>query len=276
MKTLFLVWLTLFINMVSFAQNNEIGGVLNNSSVTPAFNKGQEAIKASIKDSLFNLNLYEYAHTLNELYKLMHSGEVSEQEWNNYIDTLQYEVKKERQDTVSPFYATEYKGIIPLQAEFFIATLNKNINLKKKYPDEYHFLKKSTSELIGKGYSWDEIDSLLVMFPRNSTTGTVNFWYFLQVKGCPIINLAIEKIGVDKTKMLLGNLDITSTYKVPYQLQKRKIESLQIVLNECNIENIKQPEVLLSKRGIAIRDDDKDYYKDALKEGIDMNKRKEF
>lgn len=276
MKTIFFVWLIFLINIASFSQESDVDGVLNSTTVTPAFNKGQEAIKASIKDNLFNLNLYEYAHALNELYELMHSNEVSEQGWNNYIDTLQYKVKKEWQDTVSPFYATDYKGIIPLQAKFFIGSLNKNKNLKEKYPNEYNFLKNSTSELIGKGYSWTELDSLLVLFPRNSTTGTVNFWYFLQVKGCPVINLAIEKVGVDKTKMLLGNLDITSTYKVPYQLQKRKIESLQIVLNECNIEKIKQPDVLLSKREIAIRDDDKDYFKDALKEGFDMDKMKDF
>lgn len=273
MKTLFIVWLTLFINIVSFAQNNENGGVLNNSSVTTAFNKGQEAIKASIKDSLFNLNLYEYAHALNELYELLSSNDVTNREWNNYIDTLLFEVIKEKRDTISPFYATDYKGIIPLQANFFIKSLNKNEDLKEKYIDEYNFLKKSTSELIGKGYSWDELDSLLVMFPRNSTTGTVNFWYFLQVKGCPVINLAIEKIGIDKTKMLLGDLDITSTYKAPLYLQVRKYNSLKLMLDNCSsitTEGIK------IKGTILDRDDDKDYYKDALKEGIDMNKRKEF
>lgn len=273
MKKIIFVWITFLINIVSFAQESDVDGVLNSTSVTPAFNKGQEAIKASIKDSLFNLNLYEYAHTLNELYELMHSGEVSEQGWSNYIDTLQYKVKKERQDTVSPFYATDYKGIIPLQAKFFIGSLNKNKNLKEKYPNEYNFLKNSTSELIGKGYSWAEIDSLLVLFPRNSTTGTVNFWYFLQVRGCPIIKLAIEKVGADKTKMLLENLDITSTYKVPLYLQVRKYNSLKQKLNKCSFEEIEEIKV---DGTILDRDKDKDFFKDALKEGIDMNKRKDF
>ncbi|WP_057951418.1 hypothetical protein [Salinivirga cyanobacteriivorans] len=273
MKKIFFVWITLLINIVSFSQENNVDGVLNSTSVTPAFEKGHEAIKASIKESLFNLNLYEYAHALNELYELMHSNEVSEQGWNNYIDTLQYKVKKEWQDTVSPFYATDYKGIIPLQAKFFIGSLNKNKNLKEKYPNEYNFLKNSTSELIGKGYSWTELDSLLVLFPRNSTTGTVNFWYFLQVKGCPVINLAIEKVGVDKTKMLLGNLDITSTYKSPLYLQVRKYNSLKQKLKKCSFEAIEEIRI---DGTILDRDKDKTYFKDALKEGFDMDKKKEF
>lgn len=273
MKKIIFVWIALLSNIVSFSQENNVDGVLNSTSVTPAFEKGHEAIKASIKDSLFNLNLYEYSHALNELYELMHSGEVSEQEWDNYIDTLQYEVKKERQDTVSPFYATDYNGIIPLQAEYFIGSLNINKDLKEKYPDEYKYLKNSTSKLLGNGYSWDKIDSLLVMFPRNSTTGTVNFWYFLQVKGCPVIKLAIEEVGADKTKMLLSNLEITSTYKSPLYLQVRKYNSLKQKLKKCSLEAIEEIRI---DGTILDRDNDKDYFKDALKEGFDMDKRKEF
>ena len=273
MKKIFFVWITLLINIVSFSQENNVDGVLNSTSVTPAFEKGHEAIKASIKESLFNLNLYEYAHALNELYELIHSGEVSEQRWNNYIDSLLLKVKKGKHDTLSPFYATEYEGIIPLQAGFFISSLTKNKNLQKTYPEEHNFLKSSTSELIGKGYSWEEIDSLLVMFPRNSTTGTVNFWYFLQVKGCPVINLAIEKAGVKKTKMLLSNLEITSTYKSPLYLQVRKYNSLKQKLKKCSFEAIEEIRI---DGTILDRDKDKTYFKDALKEGFDMDKRKEF
>ncbi len=273
MKTTFFIYLIFLINIASFTQVTKIEGVMNNSSITPAFNKGQEAIKASIKDSLFNLNLYEYAHALNELYELISSNEVTQQEWNNYIDTLLFEVRKEKTDTISPFYATDYKGIIPLQAEFFIASLELNEDLKIKYPNEYNTFKKSTSKLLGLGYSQEEIDSLLVLFPQNSTTGTVNFWYFLQVKGCSIIDIAIKKEGVKRVKMLLKNLDITSTYKSPLYLQVRKYNSLKKMLSKCSFEKMEKIEI---EGTILDRDNDNDYYKNSLKEGFDMNKMKDF
>lgn len=276
MKTITFILIALLINLTSCAQKGDMEGVLNSADVDPSFSKGQEAIKISIKDNLANLNLFEYAHSLNEIYELMHSNELSVKDWDYYIETLLLEVKQAKKDTTPPFYATDYKGIIPLQAEFFLSSLEKNESLKSKYQYEYMSLKNSMVQLLDYGYSRDEIDTLLILFPQSSTVGTVNFWYFLQVEGCLIIKLGIEKIGTERMEMLLGNLDITSTYKVPYHLQKRKIQSLQRRLSNCQIEELESPSMLLSKRDIAIFDKDKNYFKDAINEGFNMDEIKDF
>lgn len=249
---LFLLWLFLSFSFISCAQEIKMEGILNCVSVHSSFDKGQEAIKTSIQDDLQNLNLYEYSHTLKELYELINDGEITIDEWDRHIDTLLFEVKQGRKDTIEPFFAIEYTGIIPFQAEYFIASLDKNIELKEKYPQEYLGLIESTSRLVGKGYNWDEIDALLVVFPRNSTVGTENIWYFLQVLGCPIIELTIGKVGIEDTKMILSKLDLSATFKTPLFLQIRKYQNLKNMVNRCSFKDVEKIELdarLIDKSG---------------------------
>lgn len=275
MKTFSLLSLLIIIISSCFSQNTEIIGVINTSEIDPDFDKGHFEIKQSIKESLFNLNLYEYSHAMNELYELIHNKEITIYDWNNYIDSLIFDITNQNQLS-HPTYALDYKGIIPLQAEFFIKSLEINVELKKMYPNEHSLLKESSSKLLNIGYKNHEIDSLLVFFPVNSTVGTVNFWYFLQVLGCPIVKIAINRIGLENTELLLSSLNIVSTYKTPYVLQKRKIQSLQRNLNNCIINGISNPSDLIGKRKIAIYDKKKDYFEKALEEGFDLQKNKEF
>ena len=143
--------------------------------------------------------------------------------------------------------------------------------MKDKYPVEYENLKNSTSKILGKGYSYEDIDSLLILFPQNSTVGTTNFWFFLQVCGCPIIELGINKEGKERVKMLLGNLNKTSTYKTPLQLQLRKYRTMKQQIKSC-----------LNNYGFELKgktlvmDEEKDYYKKHLEEGLNLDKMKEF
>ncbi len=271
----YFIWLFLLFYVInSYAQETKIKGILNCTSTHSSFDKGHEEIKTSIKDNIQNLNLYEYSHALKELYELINDGEITLEEWDRHIDSLLYEVKQERKDSVQPFFAIEYKGIIPYQAEYFVASLDKNNHLEEKYPKEYQGLKASTSKLVGKGYTWDEIDTLLVTFYRKSTVGTVNFWYFLQVLGCPIIELAIGKEGVDRIKVILENIDLTATYKTPVFLQIRKYQNLKNIVNQCSfkdIENIELGARLLDRSGSG-----KDYYDIDEDNGIDRNKLKIF
>jgi len=254
-----------------FSQVHKINGVLNTLSTDKSFGEGQESIKASILDSLANLNLFEYAHSLNELFELIHTGEVTINMWNNYTDMLLNEVIQEKQDTIRPFYAVDYKGIIPLQAEFFISSLEINTQLKDVYPREFEVLKNSTSKLIGKGYSWEAIDTLLVLFPKNSTVGTVNFWLFLEIYGCDIMELGIMKEGEARVKMLLENLEILSTYKTPLKLQSRKARVLNSRIDIClNNRNFKL------NANVIVMDNEKNYYEQYLKEGLNLDKMKEF
>jgi hypothetical protein len=273
-KKLFLLWLFLTYSFISCAQEIKIEGILNCGFVHSSFDKGQEEIKTSIKDDLHNLNLYEYSHTLRELYELTHSGEITLEEWDKYIDALLSEVKQERNDTIEPFFAIEYKGIIPFQAEYFIASLDKNKELKEKYSKEYRGLKESTSKLRGKGYTWNEIDTLLVVFSRKSTVGTVNFWYFLQVLGCPIIEIAIEKEGIEDIKMIFNDLRLSATFKTPLFLQIRKFQNLKKMVSQCSFKDINDIEMKAMFADMSVLG--KDYYDIDEGEGINRNKLKIF
>lgn len=273
MRNKMLTILIVLQNITVGAQEIEIKGVINDISISKSFGEGSDAIKSSILNNAFNLNLYEYANSLNELYELLNSSQMSYADWDNYIDKLLIEVEAEKIDTIPPFYVSEYNGIIPLQAECFLLTLELNDKLKNKYPSEYEKIKSSASRLVRKGYSIEVIDTILTCFPINSTIGTVNFWIFLQVIGCPIIDLGIKKEGEARLKILLENLEIVSTYKTPYILQKRKLASLLSNL-DCQLPEIRS---LIEKRSIAIYDKKKEaYFEENLREGVDIDLIKEF
>ena len=70
------------------AQSLLYEGILNDPAVDPDFGKGSEAITASIKQNLNNLNLYEYAHALVELYPLIEKGDIAAQEWKMGCDLM--------------------------------------------------------------------------------------------------------------------------------------------------------------------------------------------
>ena len=270
----FLTAFLMLIGITGYSQKHDVVGVLNNTKVHISFDKGHEAIKASILDSLGNLNLYEYAHSLKELYELLNSNKLSFSSWSNYINDLIDEVKNEKSDTIAPFYAINYKGIIPLQAEFFTSSLEINRSLKKQYPTVYKHLRDETSKLVGLGYTFNAIDTLLTIYPKNSTVGTVNFWYFLQIYGCLIIKLAItkEKEGSVNIEYIMKNHRMISTYKTPLWLQIRKYWGLIKKIEECKTKynyKIGADIVMEDKEG-------RSYYEEPMKEGVDKNKIKEF
>lgn len=264
---LFLILVTISL----LSQNSNIQGIKNDPTINSNFNKGHESIKAAIVDSISNLNLYEYSHSLKELYELMSEGNVANCEWSNYINSLLLDVIDSKNDTIKPIFATDYKGIIPLQAECFLASLEVNTLLNEQYPNEYLILRDSTRKLLGLGYSWADIDSLLVCFPQSSMVGTVNFWYLLQLYGCSIIELGIKKEGAKIIKMKLANLDKISTYKTPLYLQLRKFKTIKNNTKVCLDEND-----FVLKGSTMVKDDDREYHKRSIIEGIDIDKIKEF
>jgi len=235
MRKYFTLSLCLISVLFVHAQQSNIIGVLNDVSIDKSFNEGSEAIKASMLDSLGNMNLYEYSHCLKELYELVDFDSISVSEWDAFIGILSQEVEQENKDTIPPFYATEYKGIIPLQADFFVSSLDINTSLKEKYPQIYKDLRSSTTRLLGKGYTWEAVDTVLTIYSKNSSVGTVNFWFFLQVYNCPIIDLARTKEieGWSTVGYYLKELRMASTFRCPLQLQYRKYRSLKQRLQKC-------------------------------------------
>ena len=70
-------------------------------------------------------------------------------DWKSYLYGLKKETYSYMTDTVQAIWAVEYLGLIPLQTEFFLASLNKSILLKEKYPKIYDNLIRNTPTMKG-------------------------------------------------------------------------------------------------------------------------------
>lgn len=247
----------------SYSQQYEIVGIDNSYKTDKSFSMGGESIKKSMIMDLHNLNLYEYAHSLKELYELLSARQITEKDWNNYIDDILLAVEKERTSSKRPYWGVDYMGIAPLQAEFFLSSLDLSDSLKINYPREYDFLKKSASKLKGIGYSMQEIDSLLIVADKDEDYGTVNYWFFLQVIGCPIYNMAKERVDSVLMNSIM-NIDVDATYKTPKFLQKRKLLDLENKIKDCH--GVLNWGIILDEDNMHYYDNpDNEYDRDKLK-----------
>ncbi len=211
-----------------FSQSFRYDGVNNDPDVDINFRNGSLAITASIKESLSHLNLFEYAHALPELYSLIESGEVSEENWKAYIDSLIHQIAIHKNDTISPYWAVDYLGLIPMQAHFFLASVERSHKLNERYPNAYLIIVNNTSSMEGLGYSPENYDSLLSL---TDIKGTTNFWYFFQLEGQSLLEATPTTLSKDKLEGLCTDYEIISTFKNPFYLQKRKWESLASPVN---------------------------------------------
>ncbi len=277
--TLFIICLT--INCLPLlAQSYRYEGINNDPSEDRDFEQGSDKITSSIKEKLDHLNLYEYAHALPELYYLIDAREISIESWRQFVDSLENEVAVHQNDTIRPYWAVNYLGLIPLQSQFFLASIEKSVKLKEKYPVTYRLLKENTSSMEGLGYEEDDFDSLVNIPIDRGVKGTNTFWYFLQLEDCHLENTLV--IGESpQWKSYLEDpypisKNISATYKVPYYLQKRKWQSIQRRLLSSDNSLCKRLSTRMNKRSIGIYDDDREYFIRATEDGMDRDKSKEF
>lgn len=274
MTRFFIVISLLLLNSSLFSQDYSYRGVNNDPKVDVDFSSENPKITSSIREQLGHLNLYEYAHALPELYPLVESGQISSDQWKTFVDSLEQHVVNHKNDTIRPYWAVDYTGLIPMQAQFFLASLEQSSALNARYPLAYQILSEGTSPMKGLGYKKEHFDSLVVF---TDVVGTSTFWYFLQLGGCDLI-VDLQKKDeelLEKASAVFQNTTIVSTYKVPFFLQKRKLQSIQRMLGERK-ECAAFADQIFNGTGLLIKDEDKDYYKDALKDGVDLDKIKEF
>jgi len=275
MRTFYLQFLLSTMYILCFGQENRYEGVINDPEVNQDFAKGTALIKASISSNLNNLNLFEYSHALPELYSLLEANKIKDVQWKRFVDSLENRVKIHKNDTLLPYWAVDYTGIIPLQAQFFIASINKNEKLNKQYPRAFLILKENTSSMLGLGYKPEEFDSLLKI---SEVVGETNFWYFFQLEGCRYVKDVIKKKPklIEQYRAITQSMDMTSTYKIPLYLQKRKWYTLQKRLYESNDPLCLEGANNMKNVSIRIEDKNQHYFKEALLDGIDRNKTKTF
>jgi hypothetical protein len=270
-KIIFIVVVMFQLTVSCNGQNLKYEGILCDENIDSDFGKGKDAILNSLNENIHYLNLYEMAHALPELIEHLSSIKKPEDIWDSYIDTLSKNVANYNNDTSVAHFAKDYKGLIPLQAEFFLATLNRNVKLLNIDDKIYNILSLKTNKLLGLGYRESQYDSLIVF---NDEKGTTTFWYFLQIEDCNVISIVLNSGLISESELatLLSSKLIVSTYRIPYYLQKRKWQSIQRRLANCT-ENINASD-LMKKRTIAIQDKNLDYFK--LQEGIKIDNLIEF
>ena len=252
-------------------------GVENSIKVDIDFGKGSESIKTSIKESLYNLNLYEFAHALPELYELFDTQELTVNSWKGYIDSLSQKVALHRNDSLKPYYVTDYVGFIPLHAKFFIESLDLSVDLKEKFPIIYDTLTSLTEPLTKDGYVREEYDSIFTYY--GSQTGGNNFWYFLQVEDCYFIEHIIEHKLLPKSTLdlLISDYEISSHKKLPIFLQKRKWQSIARRLKDSSNHTCQMyGNIMLETIDYALFDNDDNYYSKYKREGLNWYEFKEF
>jgi hypothetical protein len=259
----------------AIAQKYLYEGVSNMAESDADFAKGSDAIAASITDNLNNLNLYEYSHALAELCQLIEAGKITTKRWTSFIDSLKNEVTKHKNDTLRPYWGVDYVGLIPLQCQFFLASLEKNQQLKKRFPRAFDMLLANTKMNPLLAYKKEDFHSLLVF---SEVVGETNFWFFFQLEDCRLIEEVILKNPELKTKFdnAIKSIEIIATYKTPYYLQKRKIQTLERRLASSQNEICRSTTQALKKRSIMIADKNRNYFIEGAKEGIDRNKLKNF
>ncbi|PTB96378.1 hypothetical protein C9994_07510 [Marivirga lumbricoides] len=266
----------LFVLNLSFGQILDLTPIYNDPNKNSDFANGSKEITQTIRENLNNLNLYEYAHALPELYKLISFGEIKSNMWRNFIDSLEQKVLIHSTDTTSPYFSSENSKIIPLQVQFFLNTVQANEKLKNENPDEYNFIIDNTSSMLNLGYlNMKEIYNDIKI---SEVKGETNFWYFLQILDCKLIDfISTEDPSLyEKVKIITSNMDITSTYITPFFLQKRKWYALQYRLLNVNSFNCNQIGSNMNHISIKIEDKNKQFFKESLLDGIDEIKIKEF
>ena len=256
MKKLFIIvsigQLLLASNCCSSQTKNEdfasTSGYLNENDIT---------IRQAITDNIFNLNPVEFAYALPELCQLIRENKVSIESWKFYIDSLNIKSKKVDSDTLTSNYAVNTKGLLQKQILFFIRTVNNSQEFSTKYANEIKNILKNT---VTRGD--EEIIETFSMIKISDVVGETNFWYFLQIEGCSLIDRVISENTVSKESLEIvsSNLNIISTFKNPYALQKRKLRDLQSRLLNSDNSFCKELSNLMNKRVITIEDKNKSYF----------------
>ncbi len=152
----------------------------------------------------------------------------------DHLNSLSNRVTLNRYDSIKPYYVVDYVGFIPLQAKFFIQSLELSEDLKERFPSVYDTLMTLTEPLTKNGYARDDYDSIFTYY--GSQVGGNNFWYFLQVEDCYFIEYILEHELLAKSTLdfIIDDYEISSHPKLPIYLQKRKWQSIARRLKESS------------------------------------------
>lgn len=158
--------------------------------------KAVQEIKDALELSLTHLSLFEYSFVLEELLQ-SYGNKGFKQEWEQYMDSLETTAGKELIGA----------GLIPLQAQFFHATLLANPRYKAQYPEAYAFLQQHTPKMKGMGYQPDEYKQVLDAYGFSDATGESIMMDFLMLEDVKLLEVIEQNLSLKaRYQMWVENL----------------------------------------------------------------------
>ncbi len=158
--------------------------------------KRTQEIKDALQLSLSHISLFEYSFILEELLQTYKSGDF-EQKWNYIMDSLEVVA---RGNLIGA-------KLIPLQAQFFHATLNANPEYAVTYPDAYQFIQENTPKMEDMGYQQNEYGEVLKKYAFSDIVGEGIMMDFLMLENVRLLKVISDNPSIEKTYILwLENL----------------------------------------------------------------------
>lgn len=221
---------------------NRYEGIQDPPSVNSYWKNYKEDIKAKriqeIKDalslSLTHLSLFEYSFVLEELLQAYNNKGFKEG-WKQYMDSLETTASKELIGA----------GLIPLQAQFFQATLQANPQYKKQHPEAYTFLEQNTPKMEDMGYQPEEYEQVLDAYAFSDATDESIMLDFLMLEDVKLLEV-IEQNPSLKTRytMWVENLtDLANEFSFNEYRPREMFARKQLYL----VEKLKQSDHPLAK-----------------------------
>lgn len=177
-----------------------------------------QEIKNALNRSLSHLSLFEYSFVLEELLQA-YPKEGFKDEWKHYVDSLETTAGR---DLIG-------SGLIPLQAQFFHATLEANPQYQKLYREAYTFLQQNTPRMEGMGYQVEEYEHILERYAFSDIVG----------EGIMMDFLMLEDVR------LLETIEQNAALKARYQAW---VENLTDPANRFRYNDFVPSEVLTRKK----------------------------
>lgn len=158
--------------------------------------KAVQEIKDALELSLTHLSLFEYSFVLEELLQ-SYGNKGFKQEWEQYMDSLEVTAGEELIGA----------GLIPLQAQFFHATLQANPQYKDQYPEAYTFLQQHTPKMNGMGYQPEDYERLLDVYGFSDATGESIMMDFLMLEDVKLLEVIEQNLSLKaRYQMWVENL----------------------------------------------------------------------
>ncbi len=178
------IWSIVCLATLSLNAQDRLIGIKKPSSANPYWEtysqeskeKKRNDIKKAITLNIGNFSLFEYSFVLDELLQVYRKN-AFEQDWHQYMDSLKAVAESNLIGA----------GLIPLQVQFFHATLLANPELKQQHPEAYKFIQENTPKMEGMGYQPDEYEEILKKYAFSDIVGEGIMLEFLMLKDVKLL-----------------------------------------------------------------------------------------